>query len=150
MTGCRRALIVAGAAALLASLGCARGRQAAVPAEGQATLAALGHEVGLTFPASARLVGVSRERGIDDLVRFKVELPRADLASFLAAAPVPADAYEPGDGGFLGPDQGFWDPSRAVSLRTGQTIRDNHRTLNIGVAEAGPGRAAVYIVEHGT
>jgi len=151
MTSSRRALIAVAGGAGLALLGCPRrARDAAVPGDGQPTLAALGHEVGLTFPTTARLLGVSREHGIDDLVRFKVELPRKDLAAFLSAAPVPPDAFEPGEGGLMGPDQGFWNPNRAASLRTGQAIHADHRTLNIGIADGGPATVFLYIVEHGT
>jgi hypothetical protein len=83
-------------------------------------------------------------------VRFKVELEPGDLAAFLATSPVSADAFEPGAGGLLGPDQGFWDPSRAIHLRTGQAIVANHRALNIGVDDGRPRLVFVYIVNHGT
>jgi hypothetical protein len=84
------------------------------------SLADLGKEVGLTFPASARLIGVSRENGMDDLVRFKVELPRGDLPAFLRSTPIPADEFQAGGGGLLGPDDDYWDPSQVKNLRTGQ------------------------------
>ena len=113
------------------------------------TLAELGAEVGLAFPPSSRLLGVSRENGMDDLVMFKVELPRRDLASFLATCPVPADAFEEGSAGFLGPDEGFWDPGKARHLRTGQIMR-NTRATNIGVDDGRPDVAILYIVNHGT
>lgn len=114
-----------------------------------ATLAELAAEVGLAFPPSSRLLGASRENGIDDLVMFKVELPRRDLASFLVTCPVPADAFEEGSAGFLGPDQGFWDPSQALHLRTGQIVRHS-RATNLGIDDGRPDVAILYIVDHGT
>ena len=117
------------------------------------TLAALAREVGLTFPASARLVGASRESGMDDYLQFKVELDAKDLAAFLATSPIPLDALEPGTHGFLGSDEGFWDPHRAPHIRTGQKQLPGARVLNIGVSEGAGGaggQAAVYIVNHGT
>jgi hypothetical protein len=114
------------------------------------TLPELAREVGVTFPAAARLIGVARESGIDDMVMFKVEISSNDLPSFMAALPVPADAFEPGEGGLLGPDQGFWDPRRAAHLRTGQVIVKNQRALNIGIGDGHPGVVAIYVVNHGT
>lgn len=125
------------------------GSRTAAPTAKHATLSELATEVGLSFPPSSRLLGVSRERGIDDLVMFKIELPRRDLASFLATCPVPADAFEEGSAGFLGPDEGFWDPSKALHLRTGQIVRHS-RATNVGVDDGRPDVAILYIVDHGT
>ena len=113
------------------------------------TLSQLATEVGLTFPPSARLLGVAREAGIDGLVMFKVELPRRDLPVFLASCSIPADGFERGEAGLLGPDQGFWDPSRAAHLMTGQARR-NARATNVGVDDGRPDVAVLYIVNHGT
>jgi hypothetical protein len=110
----------------------------------------LAREVGLTFPPKARLIGMARENGIDDILMFKVEIDARDLASFMATSPVPADAFEPGEGGLLGPDHGFWDPSHASRLRTGQTILKNQRALNIGFDDGHGDVVAIYIVNHGT
>jgi hypothetical protein len=110
----------------------------------------LAREVGLKFPSSARLIGVGRESGIDDMVRFKVELDPHDLAAFIATSPVPPEAFEPGPGGLLGPHQAFWDPSRAVRLRTGQAILKNQRALNIGIDDGRPEVVVLYVVNHGT
>ena len=113
------------------------------------TLGELAAEVGLAFPPSSQLLGVARENGMDDLVMFKVELPRRDLASILATCPVRADAFEEGSAGFLGPDEGFWDPGKARHLRTGQIMR-NTRATNVGVDDGKPDVAILYIVDHGT
>jgi hypothetical protein len=85
-----------------------------------------------------RLIGVGRESGLDDMVRFKLEIDPHDLASFLATSPVPPEAFAPGAGGLLGPDQAFWDPSRAARLRTGQVVQKNQRALNIGIDDGHP------------
>jgi hypothetical protein len=140
-----------GVATLLAAgSGCTRRNGGATaPAAQPPSLADLGRQVGLTFPGGARLLGVSREAGIDDLIRFKVAMNAEDLSQFLAASPLAADAFEPGERGLLGPDQGFWDPSQAAHLRTGQAIVGNHRALNLGIGDAA-GRAIVYVVNHGT
>jgi len=114
-----------------------------------ATLDDLGQEVGLKFPPSARLIGFNRENGMDDYLQFKVEINAADFPEFQASSPVPEAVMEPGEGGLLGPDQGFWDPNRAKNLRTGQKSLPNARALNIGVAENGA-KVYLYIVNHGT
>ena len=114
-----------------------------------ASLDDLGREVGLKFPPSARLIGFNRENGMDDYLQFKVEIDAADFPKFQASSPVPEAVMEPGEGGLLGPDQGFWDPSRAKDLRTGQKSLPNARALNIGVAENGA-KVSLYIVNHGT
>jgi hypothetical protein len=138
-------------AAMAAGLGCPRrSPEQTPPPTAEATLADLGRDVGLTFPADARLLGVSRERGIDDLVRFKVEMGAADLPALLASTPFKPDAFAPGEGGLLGPDQGFWDPNRAIHLLTAQAVVKPRRALNIGVADGGPQRVIVYVVDHGT
>jgi hypothetical protein len=114
-----------------------------------ATLEQLAREAGVQLPPAARLIGSARERGIDDLLRFKVEIPAAALPAFLATSPVSADAFESGEGGLLGPDQGFWDPSRAQRLRTGQQLLPGQRALNIGIDDGRPDVVTLYIVNHG-
>ncbi|HVY36376.1 MAG TPA: hypothetical protein VHM31_00520 [Polyangia bacterium] len=114
------------------------------------TLSALAHEVGLSFPASARLIWAGRESGIDDMVSFKVEIAPADLPAFLSSSPVPADAFAPGEGGLLGSDLGPWNPSQAVRLRTGQIVRPNHSALNIGIDDGKPNVVVLYVVSHST
>jgi len=85
------------------------------------TLPGLAREVGLKFPGSARLIGVGRESGIDDMVRFKVELDRTTSPRSLRRLPCHRKRSNLGPG-VAGPDQAFWDPSRAVRLRTGQAF----------------------------
>lgn len=45
----------------------------------QPTLAQLAQEAGVSFPPGAQLIGSARENGMDDLLRFKVQLPLAEL-----------------------------------------------------------------------
>ena len=71
------------------------------------SLAAIGKEVGLTFPSGTKLAGVHRERGVDDLVAVKVEIAAADWPAFLARAPVNANLIRPSERDLLGPDEGF-------------------------------------------
>jgi hypothetical protein len=114
------------------------------------SLSTIGRELGLTFPVGTRLVGVARERGIDDLVELKVEMKAADVESFVAHSAVRFTDFRPGERGLLGPDQGWWDPNHALRLRSAQASLPKGRFLNIGVAD-GPGdKAMVYIVNHGT
>jgi hypothetical protein len=100
-----------------------------------------------TRDASARLVGAERSNG-NDTVRVKVEMSAADLAAFLAHAPVESEAFAPGSGGYLGRDHDFWDPSSAQGLRTGQSFV-GARALSIGVGEGDGGLAVLYIVNQG-
>jgi hypothetical protein len=105
--------------------------------------------IGLAFPSGARLLGVHREKGIDDLIRFKVEIPRNHWSAFERELPVKPDEMRPG-AGRLGPDQGWWDPRAAVGLRSGQARRENARAINIGVTHTDRNTTLLYVVEHGT
>lgn len=151
MISSRRTLLAGAVAALAVGPGCHRKDRDVTKASDEATtLPGLAREVGLKFPSSARLIGVGRESGIDDMVRFKVEIDPHDLAAFLATSPVAPEAFEPGAGGLLGPDQAFWDPSHAVRLRTGQAVLKNQRALNIGIDDGRPQVVVLYVVNHGT
>jgi hypothetical protein len=115
------------------------------------TLAQLGAELKLTFPPSARVVGVHRSPGgMDDAVRIKLEMAKDDLAPFLAQTQVDLQSFRPGTRGMLGADRDFWDPHRAKGLRTAQLQRAGARALNVGVDDSGERSAVLYIVEHGT
>jgi len=70
--------------------------------EQPATLPDLAREAGLTFPASARLIGVHREAGMDDAVMLKVEIAAGDLPAFTKTCPVPAEVFAPGRAGCWG------------------------------------------------
>ena len=136
------------------SLGCSRrvpsSDRTSNPMPKEQDLVTLAREVGLTFPAGTRLVGVKRESGMDDLVAFKVELPSKALTAFLKSTPVKEEDFAGGERGLLGPDDGWWDPGRAPRLRTGQAMLPGARALNIGVDDSRPKVAVLYIVNHGT
>lgn len=115
-----------------------------------ASWATLGTEVGVKFPASARLVGVEQEDGMDDMTRAKVAIAPADLPAFLASTPLAPSAFAPGSGGFLFRDQDWWDPNSALNLRASQARLPSARVLNIGIDDGHPGVVFLYIVNHGT
>ncbi|HET9953360.1 MAG TPA: hypothetical protein VFQ61_02590 [Polyangiaceae bacterium] len=117
------------------------------PAE---SLPALSTELGLSFPASTRLIGVRREAGIDDAVQAKLEMSSADVPAFLASTPLDVSAMRSGTRGFLGADVDFWDPHKASALKTGQGMLPAGKALNIGVDESRGTIAVVYVMRHGT
>ena len=73
-----------------------------------------------------------------------------ELAGFLARTPVPAQEFRSGERGLLGPDHGWWDPNKALRLRSGQAQLPQGRALNIGIDDSNPNAVSVYIVNHGT
>jgi hypothetical protein len=115
-----------------------------------AQLTDLGREVGLEFPPETRVVGVTRERGIDDLVEMKVEMTPSALVGFLARSPIRPEDFHTGEQGLFGSDHDWWDPNQAARLRAGQANLPNARFLNIGYDDAHAGTVIVYIVNHGT
>lgn len=114
------------------------------------SLSALSTELGLAFPPSARLGGVLRSNGMDDAVRFKIEMNTADFPSFLAQTGIEPELTRPNMQGLFGPDRDFWDPHRVKSLRAGQVKRPDARALHVGYGESQPGTTVVYVMEHGT
>jgi hypothetical protein len=148
----RRAFLCIGVVSLLGFVACNTGeRESRNKTEPVESLGALGVELKLRFPPSARLVGVDRSPGgMDDAVRVKLEVAAAELPSLLAQTQIDAESFEPGTGGLFGPDQDFWDPHQSVALRSGQARREGGRVLNVGIDDRRAGSAVVYIVEHGT
>jgi hypothetical protein len=108
------------------------------------TLPQLAQKVGLQFPADATLIGARRERGIDELVQFKVELSESDLAPFLHALPLSAADARPAKDAHFGPDRDFWDPGQSLVERyyEGRVVE---RSLKLGIAHAENGRVIVYV-----
>jgi hypothetical protein len=132
------------------SLACKSNESRRMSEQRHDTLESVGKEIAVAFPASATLIGVHRESGIDDLVAVKVEIPAADWPGFLARTPIDPSLFRPGERGLLGPDDGFWDPHKAVNLRTAQASLPNARALNIGYDDSRGGVFVVYVVNHGT
>ena len=126
-----------------------KGRQTMKP-KPEETLESVGKQVGLEFPAGAKLIGVHRERGADDLIAVKVEMPAAEWTGFLAKTPIDPSLFRPGERGLLGPDHDFWDPHQAKGLRTAETSLDQGRVLNLGYDDSRGAVVAVYVVNHGT
>jgi hypothetical protein len=123
------------------------------PTEGRGaippSIASIGKEVAVSFPASARLIGVHRARGADDLIAVKVEMPASAWPAFLASTPIDPTLFRPGERGLLGPDEGFWDPHRAKNLRTAETSLPSSRVLNLGYDDSRGEVVVVYVVNHG-
>ena len=115
------------------------------------SLVQLSAEVGLTLPPSTHVLGVRRiSGGMDDALKLKIELPASALPTLLNQTGIPAESFEPGTGGLLGPDREFWDPHQAPALRTGQAKRAGGRVLNVGVDDSRPGLAVLFIMVHET
>jgi hypothetical protein len=118
------------------------------------SIESIGKEVAVAFPASTKLIGVHRERGADDLIAVKVEMPTGAWPEFLASTPFDPMSFptifRPGERGLLGPDEGFWDPHRARNLRTAATSLPSSRVLNLGYDDSRGGVVVVYLVNHGT
>jgi hypothetical protein len=113
------------------------------------SLGLLGKELNLSFPAQTKLIGVHRERGIDDLIAVKVEMPATAWPNFLGQTPIDPSRFRRGERGLLGPDEGFWDPHKAPKLKTAETQLPKGRVLNLGYDDRGD-VFVVYIVNHGT
>lgn len=145
--GWRRGMLVVLSIAIAAACN-AKGKQAMKP-KAEETLTSLGKETGVLFPASAKLIGVHREQGMDDLIAVKVEMPAAEWPAFLARTPIEPALFAPGEQGLLGPDRDFWDPHQAKGLRAAQALLPQRRTLNVGYVERGA-VVVVYVVNHGT
>ena len=108
----------------------------------------VGREVAVRFPPSTRLIGVHREKGIDEWIGVKVEMSSGDWPGFLASTPIDPGLFEPGSCGKLGSDFAFWDPHKAKKLRTAQAILQNGRVLNIAYDDSRGSVVVVYVVNH--
>jgi hypothetical protein len=143
----RRVLLVACALSGIAACK-SKGPQGTRQAE--ETLESVGQEIGLVFPAGSRLVGVHRERGADDLIAVKVEMPAAAWPTFVATTPIAPTLFRAGERGLLGSDDAFWDPHRCTNLRTAEAPLPHARVLNLGYDDSRGNIFAVYVVNHGT
>jgi hypothetical protein len=115
--------------ALIALTGC---KSKASQGDKEESLELIGREIGLRFPDRTRLIGVHRERGVDDLIAVKVEMPATAWPGFVGQTPIDPTLFRPGERGLLGPDDSFWDPHRAKSLKTAETQLPKGRVLNLG------------------
>lgn len=113
------------------------------------SLSQLAQQVGVPFPPEARLLGARRERGIDEYVMFKVELPAALLPAFMGTLPFSDDDARPGDNAPFGADDGFFDPS-TTSLEHFYEGYAAERALKLGITPAKNGWVTVYVVSFQT
>ena len=116
-----------------------------------ATIASLNDELPVHIPEGAKLLGVHRENGMDDLIEVKLELSAADLPAFLASSPLAKQPLESwGHHGIFGPDHTFWDPGSVPTLRSAEAAYAGARAFRIGLDERVPEMVVVYMIDHGT
>ena len=109
----------------------------------------LSRDLGVRLPASARIVGVRRTRGIDDAIFVKLELPKDGWQELLAASPIKDSDLIAESRGYLEPNDGWWDPASQPSLRAAQVNLPGGRTLNLGADTNRSGAVVVYLMNHG-
>lgn len=107
-------------------------------------------QIGVTFPASARVEHADKIEGRDNAARVALVMAATDWATWRAKL-VPADAPPfSADANFhLGPDEGGWAPGKAAGLTTVQVPwREGRESLNLGYAPAGDGQVRVFLFWH--
>jgi hypothetical protein len=109
----------------------------------------LSRELSLLLPPTTKVLGIQRERGIDDMIRAKLEMNTADWRQLLSVAPFREQDMSSENRAYLGRDSGWWDPGAAKGLKAVQVVLPGPRALNVGVAP-GSGTVIVYVVNHGT
>ena len=111
-------------------------------------VSALSHELGVPIPADAKVIGVKRESGMDELVRVKLLVSLASRDKFLAELAIQQDSFRPGVGR-LGSDDGFWNPHATPQIRSAAKALADGRYLLVGLADSREG-ATVFLAKHGT
>ncbi len=112
------------------------------------TLESAGKDVGVRFPASAKVIGISRDK--ENRLSVKVEMPAADWPGFLVSTRIDSKSFRP-DAVGLGLDDGFWDPNAHTknmhSLQTDIPSKRgyDHRVLNIGYDDSRGSVVVVYV-----
>lgn len=109
---------------------------------------ALGGKLGVHLPTETRVVGVTSSDEGDGLIRAKLEMPSTLVPGFLTEANV--HHLEEAGPDLLGPDEGFWDPHRAGSLRSGEAQLPNARFLLVALDQSRADMAIIYVIAHGT
>lgn len=102
------------------------------------------------FPAGSEAVGMMKSEERDRLIRLKVTMPAEALTEFLESAPIARDDFSERRRFFLGPDTGWWDPSKPAALPTGQAKLENGSVVNMGIDRSNASRATVYLLWHET
>jgi hypothetical protein len=109
---------------------------------------ALGGKLGVHLPTGTRVVGATSSDEGDGLIRAKLEMPSTLVPGFLTEANV--HNLEEAGPDLLGPDEGFWDPHRAGSLRSGEAQLPNARFLLVALDQSRADMAIIYVIAHGT
>lgn len=135
---------------LLCSIACEQRTKNPPPPPSASEWAALGRELGLKFPPSSRLLKLERQNGMDDMVRLQVALPTRDLPAFITGSAIRTEQLREGAASCFMPDDEFWDPSRALNMRSFQAALPDARYWCLGIDDGRPGTAYLYIMNHGT
>lgn len=116
-----------------------------------ADIEALSRELGLKIPNTSRIVGVKRERGIDDAVFAKFEMSRSDWGALQLRPPLSGADFDKAGKAYLPTDEGWWDPNHAEGVRAAQIEIEGGRVLDVGIDDThGGDLVVVYVVNHGT
>lgn len=105
--------------------------------------------IGLTLPASAKVVFVQQMHGIDDAAQFIAVMPIDEWHALEHRIAATVSGIQPpsNDGlADLGTDNSDWQPNKQLGLTARQVPwRHGKESLNIGAAPAGPGMVRVFI-----
>lgn len=116
-----------------------------------AEIEGLSRDLGLKIPITARILGVKRERGIDDAVFAKFEMSRAEWEALKFAAPLTGADFDKASKAYLPTDEGWWDPNHAEGVRAAQIELEGGRVLDVGIDDTRDrDLVVVYLVNHGT
>jgi hypothetical protein len=135
---------------LFAAIACRSEKDFTTKSQEQSTndLKFLSKELGVPIPADAKVLGVHRESGMDDLTCAKFLITRQAFVHVAAILPVRPEAFRPGVGR-LGSDFDFWNPHATPGLRWAQAPLPDARSLTIGIADSTDG-VILFLVNHGT
>ena len=117
-------------------------------ADSATSRAALEKALGVALPETTQLIMYEHELGIDDMQRAKLRMSTPDFEKIAARLPVTPDAMSPG-AGYLGSDDGGWDPNATPGMIAGQAALPGARYINIGFATLGE-FVTMFVMEHGT
>ena len=134
---------------VLALVACEQRTKNPPPPPSASEWAALGRELNVKFPPSARLLKLERQNGMDDMVRLQVALPMRDLPSFITDSAISTEQLREGAGCLMPADE-FWDPSRALHMRSLGAWLPGARYSCLGIDDGAPETAYIYIMNHGT
>ena len=112
------------------------------------TIATLTRDFGFALPAGVKVVGSQREDG-DGMLRAKLLMSADQWREFAATSLVPVAEMD-SDMGYVGANQGWWDPQGSVNPHSGSVNRPNGYALHIGYDDGDPNQVRVFIVLHGT